>query len=81
MSLRSMQKAARLAASDTHAPRTLRSLLGLVSGSDCGPRSSCSQESKIIMMSGGPRVYWLLSAYPQVPAAIAKRGSFRMIQM
>jgi hypothetical protein len=75
-----MRKAAPLAASGTQASRTLRSQLGIVSGSDRGPRSSCGQESKIIMVSDGPRVYWLLNAYPQVRAAIAKRDSFRMIR-
>jgi hypothetical protein len=44
MTLRSMRKAARLAASDTHPLRTQRSRFGIESGSD--------RESKIIMVSG-----------------------------
>ena len=51
MSLRSMRKAARLAASNMHPSRMQRSRLGIESGSERGPRSSCRRESKIIMVS------------------------------
>jgi hypothetical protein len=51
MSLRSMRKAAPLAASDMHPSRTQRSRLGIESGSYRGPRSSCGREPKIIMVS------------------------------
>jgi hypothetical protein len=51
MSLRSMRKAARFAASNLHSSRTQRSRLGIESGSDRGPSSSCRRESEIIMVS------------------------------
>jgi hypothetical protein len=81
MSLRSMRKAARLAASGTHPSRTQRSRFGIESGSDRGPRSSRGRASKIIMVSGTPIFFRFLTACPQVPTGIVKLHSFRAIHM
>lgn len=69
MNQQSMRKAARLAASDI---ANARSRLGVESRSDRRSRSSCCRR-----YSERPS----LSAYPQVPVAIAKLRSLPTIQM
>jgi hypothetical protein len=81
MSQQSMRKAALFAASDTH--RSQRR------GADGGSRAvpievqdhGAVENPRSSSCRGTPRGYWLLSACPQVPAAIAKLHSFRTIQM